>query len=113
MGFGRQQRHPESTAAPSEGAPAEGTAASAEASEELTDESAGLALPGVHRYSARSAVIEAPSDVDVTLDGEIRTRTPVRVRVAPEPVRVLLPKEVRDRLLERERARSRRSAAER
>src|SRR5258706_3129884 len=92
-------------------APSDGAAASAEASEELTDESAGLALPGVHRYSARSAVIEAPSDVDVTLDGEIRTRTPVRVRVAPEPVRVLLPKEVRDRLLWR--ARNRRSAAER
>lgn len=100
-------------AAPSEGAPAEGASASAEASEELTDESAGLALPGVHRYSARSAVIETPSDVDVTLDGEIRTRTPVRVRVAPERVQVLLPKEVRDRLLERERARNRRSAAER
>jgi hypothetical protein len=48
----------------------------------------------------------------VTLDGEIRTRTPVRVQVAPERVQVLLPKEVRDRLLERESAQYRRLAAE-
>jgi diacylglycerol kinase family enzyme len=92
--------------------PAEGAPSADAAPAELTDETAGLALPGVHRYCARSAVIETPSDVDVTLDGEIRTHTPVHVRVAPEPVRVLLPAEVRARLLERERARVRRLAAQ-
>ena len=65
---------------------------SAEASENLTDEAAGFALPGVRRLQAREAVIETPQDVDVTLDGEIRAHTPVLVRVAPEPVRVLLPR---------------------
>lgn len=63
---------------------------SAEVSGNLTDEAAGFALPGVRRFQAREAVIETPRDVDVTLDGEIRAHTPVLVRVAPEPVRVLL-----------------------
>ncbi len=62
---------------------------------ELTDEAAGLALPGVLRFQAREAVIETPHGVDVTLDGEIRARTPVRVRVAPEPVWVLLTADAR------------------
>lgn len=59
--------------------------------ETVTDEAAGFALPGVRRFQAREAVIETPGDVDVTLDGEIRAHTPVRVRVAPTPMRVLLP----------------------
>jgi diacylglycerol kinase family enzyme len=62
---------------------------------ELTDEAAGLALPGVRRYQAREATIETPEDVDVTLDGEIRARTPVQVRVASDPVHVLLTDEAR------------------
>jgi diacylglycerol kinase family enzyme len=62
---------------------------------ELTDEAAGLAMPGVRRYQAREAIIETPQDVDVTLDGEIRARTPVHVRVATEPARVLLSAEAR------------------
>jgi diacylglycerol kinase (ATP) len=57
---------------------------------DVSDESVGLALPGVHRFQAREAVVETPAGVDVTLDGEIRARTPVQVRVAPKPVRVLL-----------------------
>lgn len=48
-------------------------------------------LPGVRRYQAHSAVVRTPEHVDVTLDGEIRAHTPVMVRVAPEPIRVLLP----------------------
>ncbi|HKT40280.1 MAG TPA: diacylglycerol kinase family protein [Ktedonobacterales bacterium] len=65
------------------------------------DHSAGVAgvkqvyeaphLPGVWRFRARGAVIETTSAVDVTLDGEIRTHTPVVVRVAPESLRVLVP----------------------
>jgi diacylglycerol kinase family enzyme len=29
--------------------------------------------------------------MDVTLDGEIRTHTPVMIRVSPQPLRVLVP----------------------
>lgn len=58
---------------------------------EVSEDMAAFALPGVRRFQAREAVIATPQDVDVTLDGEIRAHTPVVVRVAPEPVRVLLP----------------------
>ncbi len=54
-------------------------------------EAENFMLPGVRRFQARSAVIESPHALDVTLDGEIRARTPVEIRVAPEPVRILLP----------------------
>lgn len=71
--------------------PANDTEKDAEDVETVTDETAGFALPGVRRFQAREAVIETPRDVDVTLDGEIRAHTPVLVRVAPAPVRVLVP----------------------
>jgi diacylglycerol kinase (ATP) len=61
------------------------------AHEAQRQEAENFALPGVRRFQARSAVIESPHTLDVTLDGEIRARTPVEIRVAPEPVRVLLP----------------------
>jgi diacylglycerol kinase (ATP) len=48
-------------------------------------------LPGVSRFRARAATIETEDAVDVTLDGELRTHTPVMVRVAPERLRVLVP----------------------
>jgi diacylglycerol kinase (ATP) len=48
-------------------------------------------LPGLLRYQAREAVIETPEPMDVTLDGEIRARTPVRIGLAPAPIRVLVP----------------------
>jgi diacylglycerol kinase family enzyme len=51
----------------------------------------------VRRYQARGAVIWTPQHVDVTLDGEIRAHTPVRVHVAPEPIRVLLPEQLESR----------------
>jgi diacylglycerol kinase (ATP) len=54
------------------------------------DEVQGFMLPGVRRFQARSAVIETPLDVDVTLDGEIRAHTPVHVRVAPDRIPVLV-----------------------
>lgn len=49
----------------------------------------GARLPGIRRFRARAAVIETGEAVDVTLDGEIRTHTPVLVRVGPERLRVL------------------------
>lgn len=52
---------------------------------------AGFNIPGVRRYQAHSASIETPEPVDVTLDGEVRSRTPVVVRVTPEPLRLLVP----------------------
>lgn len=51
-------------------------------------------IPGVHRYQAYAAAIETPDPVDVTLDGEVRGRTPAFVRVTPEPLRILLPSAV-------------------
>lgn len=50
-----------------------------------------FSLPGVLRYQARNLVVETPAPMDVTLDGELRARTPVDVRVAPRPLRVILP----------------------
>jgi diacylglycerol kinase (ATP) len=50
-----------------------------------------LSLPGVQRYQARGLAIETSEPVDVTLDGELRARTPVEVHVAPRPLKVILP----------------------
>ncbi|MGZ3582258.1 MAG: diacylglycerol/lipid kinase family protein [Ktedonobacterales bacterium] len=58
-----------------------------------TDEAAGLALPGVRRFKARSAIMETAEPLDLTLDGEIRARTPARIGVAPNPLHILLPVE--------------------
>jgi len=59
------------------------------------DEALGFALPGLRRYTVRSAIIETPKLVEVTLDGEVRARTPVLARVAPEPLPVLLSSQAR------------------
>jgi diacylglycerol kinase family enzyme len=48
-------------------------------------------LPGVRRFRARAVAIETADAMDVTLDGEIRTHTPVLIRVSSEPLRVLVP----------------------
>lgn len=48
-------------------------------------------LPRVRRYATRAVVMETAEPLDVTLDGEIRMRTPLLVRVAERPVPVLLP----------------------
>jgi len=63
-----------------------------------SDETLGFALPGVRRYTVRSAVIETPKPVEVTLDGEVRAQTPALVCVAPEPLPVLLSSEARTAL---------------
>jgi diacylglycerol kinase family enzyme len=47
-------------------------------------------IPGVRRFRATGAIIETDTIMDVTLDGEIRTHTPVFVRVAPQQLRVLV-----------------------
>jgi diacylglycerol kinase family enzyme len=60
-----------------------------------SDEALGFAMPGVRRYSVRSVLIETPEPVGVTLDGEVRAQTPVLIRVAAEPLPVLLPSQAR------------------
>lgn len=57
------------------------------------DEAAGLALPGVRRFKARSAIIETAEPLDLTLDGEIRAHTPAHVGIASNPLYILLPVE--------------------
>ena len=56
-------------------------------------------LPGVRQIQATYAQIETATPVDVTLDGEIGLQTPIEVRVAPDPLRVLLPQKEHDRLI--------------
>jgi len=47
-------------------------------------------LPGVRRFRAKAVTIETADALDVTLDGEIRTHTPVMIRVSPQTLRVLV-----------------------
>lgn len=63
------------------------------ASDPMSDEALGFALPGVRRLRARAFTMETPEPVDVTMDGEVRAHTPVLVRAAPEPVRIFVPRE--------------------
>jgi diacylglycerol kinase family enzyme len=71
--------------------PVQSEQAGAERALLVTEEAARFALPGVHHYQARSIRIETPSDVAMTLDGEISARTPVDVRLARRQLRVLVP----------------------
>jgi diacylglycerol kinase family enzyme len=57
---------------------------------------AGRIFPGVWHIQAQSAFIETMTPVDMTLDGELGLRTPVEIRVAKEPLLVLLPKPAGD-----------------
>jgi diacylglycerol kinase family enzyme len=57
------------------------------------DEAPGLAVPGIRRYKAQAMQIESERPLDVTVDGEVRSRTPVLVRVTTDMVRVYLPPE--------------------
>lgn len=50
-----------------------------------------LNLPGLWRFKARSARIIQPAGLDVTLDGDIRSRTPLDVTIAARALRVVLP----------------------
>lgn len=52
-----------------------------------------LDLPGLWRFKARSAHIIQPGGLDVTLDGDIRSRTPLEVTIAPNALSVVVPVE--------------------
>jgi diacylglycerol kinase (ATP) len=52
----------------------------------------GRSFPGVWHIQAQSAYIETKTPVAVTLDGELGLHTPIEIRVAKEPLRVLVPK---------------------
>jgi diacylglycerol kinase (ATP) len=51
-------------------------------------------IPGLWRFKARAARIVTPAGHDVTLDGEIRARTPIDVWTAPDALRVCVPAQV-------------------
>ncbi|HEY7342653.1 MAG TPA: diacylglycerol kinase family protein [Ktedonobacterales bacterium] len=57
-------------------------------------------LPGVRRFRAKAASIETADAMDVTLDGEIRTHTPVMIRVSPQSLRVLVPPQAKRLLMQ-------------
>lgn len=57
----------------------------------LPNDIAGITIPGITRYQARAATLTTASPVEVTLDGEICARTPLRVEAASGVIRVLLP----------------------
>ena len=51
-------------------------------------------IPGVHHVQARSITLSTNHDPqDVTLDGEIRGRTPIHVQMADTPLKVIVPDE--------------------
>lgn len=56
-----------------------------------TQTPAELDLPGVRWFRARAVEIETEWPVDLTLDGELRGRTPAVARVAPRAVRLIVP----------------------
>lgn len=53
--------------------------------------SAGVALPGGRWYRARAVEIETEQPADLTLDGELRGRTPAVARVAPRGIQIFAP----------------------
>jgi diacylglycerol kinase family enzyme len=56
-------------------------------------------LPGLHWFKTQRAFIEQPEGMDVTLDGEVRARTPIEVGVAPDALSVLLPRKLPEEVL--------------
>lgn len=49
-------------------------------------------IPGIHHVQARSMTISTSNDPkDVTLDGEIRGQTPIRVQMAETPLNIFVP----------------------
>lgn len=61
-------------------------------SERDTTRPAGVTLPGGRWFRARSVAITTPEPVDITLDGELRGRTPAIARIATRPIRMLAPR---------------------
>jgi diacylglycerol kinase family enzyme len=57
-------------------------------------------LPGLLRFKAQTARIDQPEGLDMTLDGEVRARTPIEVSVAPDALRVLLPADLPHEVLD-------------
>lgn len=55
------------------------------------DVSGEMVFPGIRRYQAREVSIQTTPPVELTLDGELRAHTPVRIRVEPAHMLVLLP----------------------
>ncbi|HEX9067939.1 MAG TPA: diacylglycerol kinase family protein [Ktedonobacterales bacterium] len=51
-----------------------------------------LRIPGMHRLRCKELLIETTPSVELTLDGELRSRTPATVRVAPQGVPIMLPR---------------------
>ena len=50
-------------------------------------------IPGIHHLQARGVHIKTSADPrDVTLDGEVRGQTPMFVRLAPQRLRVVVPR---------------------
>jgi diacylglycerol kinase family enzyme len=49
-------------------------------------------IPGIHHLQARAVTITTRTDpLEATLDGEVRLQTPLRVQVAQQPLRVIVP----------------------
>jgi diacylglycerol kinase (ATP) len=49
-------------------------------------------VPGIHHLQARAVTLTTGTDPqDATLDGEVRVQTPLQVRVADEPLHVVVP----------------------
>jgi diacylglycerol kinase (ATP) len=68
-----------------------------EESEPAESETAGRrTFPGVWHIQAQSASIETRIPVDLTLDGELGLRTPAEIRVARDPLGVLVPRPVHE-----------------
>jgi diacylglycerol kinase family enzyme len=58
----------------------------------LADLAGDTLFPGIRRYQARAVALKTAAAVDLTLDGEVRARTPALIRVAPAALAVLLPR---------------------
>ena len=54
-----------------------------------------LGLPGSQAFCLTEGLITTPNPIPVTVDGEIKTHTPARVRVVPSSLHVLAPAELR------------------
>jgi diacylglycerol kinase family enzyme len=52
---------------------------------------AGVTLPGARWFRARAVEIETAQPVELTLDGELRGRTPAVARVAPKAIQMIVP----------------------
>lgn len=51
-----------------------------------------LSLPGITAFTAREVIVRTQEPMPVTIDGEIRSRTPVRVKVLPGAQKVFVPR---------------------